>query len=744
MGVPLRLVRCGLALVFLLAAIPVMAQSPLLEAPDSETRVELPEELTPAVISDLLSRLTDDDVRAVLRAELLRQAEAQAAEDDGETAFTAFEARISEMAMRIRTRVERWTIAIADLGARRERVQERLSTAEAGVPGMLVAAGILVLSGLGAGVALVLLTRRWRRWLCAVEAAGYWERVVRTILLAVLEFLPVFAFVAATRLLAPVLAARLGPLTDMVWIYWAGVAWSWGFIVLARRAFAPDAPQIRIAPLADEAAQRLHRLLVRCVVLGAAGWLVAGMFPTLGYGFPPAMVTVAIAGTGVALLLLFMVLRNIPTIRAAIADALGDTASTGALGRVAVATAPWLLTAYLVGAGAYWVAHWLERGQHRLDGPIGTLLVLLVLPIFDRLGGEVIRSCIPARSDMSERFRKVFWGAWRVLIGFGAGLIVLKLWGLDLLTLAMGEDASPTVSALLQIMATLAIGYLIWRLIAAALYTEMRVSDAAEDASPEDVPAATRLHTLTPLFRNFLLGVLAIVVVMVVLSDMGVDIGPLIASAGVVGIAIGFGAQALVRDIFSGIFFLIDDAFRVGEYIELETDLRGEVESISIRSLQLRHHRGPVITIPFGELKKITNHNRDWVIYKMSFRMEPETDPQRFKKLVKEVGKEFLAHPEHGPKFLEPLKSQGVYYVDDDSALVMRVKFKCKPRAQFVLRREIYHRLRAVFAENELYLARRKVEVVGAGEGDAQAKAVGEAIGGAAAGALEAATPQSG
>ncbi len=82
---------------------------------------------------------------------------------------------------------------------------------------------------------------------------------------------------------------------------------------------------------------------------------------------------------------------------------------------------------------------------------------------------------------------------------------------------------------------------------------------------------------------------------------------------------------------------------------------------------------------------------------------------------------EFLAHPEHGPKFIEPLKSQGVYFVDDDSALVMRVKFKCRPRAQFVLRREVYHRLRTEFAANGLRLARRKVEVVGSGDAAAAA-----------------------
>ncbi|MEO1494838.1 MAG: mechanosensitive ion channel family protein [Pseudomonadota bacterium] len=332
------------------------------------------------------------------------------------------------------------------------------------------------------------------------------------------------------------------------------------------------------------------------------------------------------------------------------------------------------------------------------------------------MGREGVDSMIRLRTPMAERFRRVLYGTWRILVGAVALGVVAGLWGLDLQALTVGPNAPVWAKTACDIIITLLLGWFIWRLIGAALYTEKRISDAAEDVDPSSVPAASRLDTLVPLFRNTLLAMLAAAVAMIALSSAGVDIAPLIASAGILGIAIGFGAQSLVRDIFAGVFFLVDDAFRVGEYIELDAETRGEVETISVRSMQIRHHRGPVITIPFDELKQIMNHNRDWVIYKMSFRMEPDTDPQKFKKLVKGVGREFLEHPEHGPKFLEPLKSQGVYYVDDDSALVMRVKFKCKPRAQFVLRREIYHRLRQVFAENDLNLARRKVEVV-AGEG---------------------------
>ncbi|MCB1832503.1 MAG: mechanosensitive ion channel, partial [Geminicoccaceae bacterium] len=109
----------------------------------------------------------------------------------------------------------------------------------------------------------------------------------------------------------------------------------------------------------------------------------------------------------------------------------------------------------------------------------------------------------------------------------------------------------------------------------------------------------------------------------------------------------GFGAQALVRDIVSGVFFLIDDAFRVGEYIEMG-ELRGTVESISLRSLRVRHHRGAVHTIPFGELKSLTNYSRDWVMMKLEFRVPFDTDLKLAKKLVKQIDQELRANPDYG------------------------------------------------------------------------------------------------
>ncbi len=440
--------------------------------------------------------------------------------------------------------------------------------------------------------------------------------------------------------------------------------------------------------------------------------MLAGLSLHAGFGFPPAMVINAAAGTIVAVLMIWAVFTSLPRIRESTAAVFGDGDSASTFSRIVTAASPAILMIYILGAWAYWLSLWLENGRHFLAGPLGTLLVYLLMPILDQMGKEIVRSAIRYNTATAERFRNVFHGFWRLFIGLTACVFVLWLWGFDLIGVMSRAEAPQWFGAFLNIIAALLVGYIVWRLVRAALYTEKRVSDASEDVDPSEIPAASRLDTLTPLFRNVLLFFLAAVIFMIVLSAVGVDIGPLIASAGIIGIAVGFGAQALVRDVLSGVFFLIDDAFRVGEYIELENDMRGEVENISVRSLQLRHHRGPVITIPFGELRSITNHNRDWVIYKMMFRMEPDTDPQRLKKVVKRIGAEFIEHPVHGPKFIEPLKSQGVYYIDDDSALVIRVKFKCKPRAQFVLRRDIYHRLRVVFEEEGFRLARRKVEVV--------------------------------
>ena len=267
-------------------------------------------------------------------------------------------------------------------------------------------------------------------------------------------------------------------------------------------------------------------------------------------------------------------------------------------------------------------------------------------------------------------------------------------------------------------------GWAAWqavRLFVATRLERERGDNPADSTDGEGFgPGASRLATLLPIVRNVMFFLIASIVLMVALASLGVDVAPLFAGAGVVGLAIGFGAQSLIRDVFSGAFFLLDDAFRRGEYVEVGS-VAGQVEKISVRSFQLRHHEGALHTLPFGEIRQLTNFSRDWVIMKLPVRLTYDTDVEKVRKLVKRLGQEMAADPELGPLFMEPPKSQGVVQMED-SAMIVRVKFKTKPGDQFVLRRHVYQRLREVFAQNDIHFAHREVTVGVAGTEDEETK----------------------
>lgn len=247
----------------------------------------------------------------------------------------------------------------------------------------------------------------------------------------------------------------------------------------------------------------------------------------------------------------------------------------------------------------------------------------------------------------------------------------------------------------------------------------------------------SRLSTVLPLVLGVVQVTIIVLTVLLALAQIGIDITPLLAGAGIVGLAIGFGAQALVRDVVSGVFFLFDDAFRTGEYIEVG-DTRGTVEKISIRSVQLRHHRGAVHTVPYGEIPKLTNQSRDWAIMKLRFTVPFDTDTEKVRKIFKRIGQDMLADEEFENDFLQPFKSQGVLEFDD-VGIVLRGKFMAKPGKQFTLRKEILKRVQQAFDENGIEFARKEVRVRVPDEGNG-GKTSPEELRNLAAGASEAET----
>ena len=265
----------------------------------------------------------------------------------------------------------------------------------------------------------------------------------------------------------------------------------------------------------------------------------------------------------------------------------------------------------------------------------------------------------------------------------------------------------------LDLMVIVFIGYVVYH--AFRIWIDTKIAEETEDeveAEPGDeggASSASRLATLLPLFRNFTLIVVVVTIALILLMEIGINVGPLFAGAGIVGVAVGFGSQALVRDIFAGAFFLFDDAFRKGEYLDVG-GVKGTVEKISVRSFQLRHHLGALHTIPFGELQVMTNYSRDWVIMKLPLRVTYDTDVEKVRKLIKKLGIALLEDPVIGQNFIAPLKSQGVIEMQD-SAMIIRVKFMTKPGDQWLVRKRVYEEIRALFEREGIKFAHREVTV---------------------------------
>jgi small-conductance mechanosensitive channel len=216
-------------------------------------------------------------------------------------------------------------------------------------------------------------------------------------------------------------------------------------------------------------------------------------------------------------------------------------------------------------------------------------------------------------------------------------------------------------------------------------------ADASGDSEDDAKVAASRLRTLMPLLRAISGVIIAIVGTLLVLSELGVNITPLIAGASVLGLAVSFGSQSLVRDVVSGIFFLAEDSFRIGEYLDC-SKVKGTVEGFSVRCLKLRHQNGQLHIVPFGQVGHITNFSRDWTVVKFSLAFARGTDVELLRKTVKKMGLDMMEEPTFKPILLQPLKMQGVVDIKDNS-LIVRFKFMARPKNPSAVQRMAIRRM---------------------------------------------------
>ena len=306
----------------------------------------------------------------------------------------------------------------------------------------------------------------------------------------------------------------------------------------------------------------------------------------------------------------------------------------------------------------------------------------------------------------------------RAALLIGGAYLIAWLLGLDFAAMTMRDTtATRLLRGAINAVVIVLLADFAWHL--ARAWIDRKLAEAHDPGHPdvEEARRRARLRTLLPILKNVLLVVLIAMAVLMALSAVGVQVGPLIAGAGVVGVAVGFGAQTLVKDIISGMFYLLDDAFRVGEYI-ISGSYKGTVETFSLRSIKLRHHRGYLYTVPFGELGAVQNMSRDWVIDKLSVSVIYDTDLDKVKKIIKQIGKELQADPELAPHIIETLKMQGVEQFGD-FAIDIRLKMMTKPGEQFVIRRRAYAMIKKAFDANGIEFASPTVTVAGGGESSA-------------------------
>ena len=305
----------------------------------------------------------------------------------------------------------------------------------------------------------------------------------------------------------------------------------------------------------------------------------------------------------------------------------------------------------------------------------------------------------------------------KIMLVARLGLILaLAIWVASLWNIRI-PLVSRLSSVIFDALVIMALALLLWQFISAWIERKIQEStpEETEDAEAHDSEWGSaaqrgRAYTLLPVVRKFIATILVVMVTMTIISAMGIDIGPLLAGAGVVGLALGFGAQKLVADIFSGFFYLLDDAFRVGEYITTAGGVSGTVENITLRNVMLRHHRGMLQIIPHSELGAITNSMRGGIVVKFNLEFAYDADIDRIRKIIKKVGQAMLEDEEMGKDFIRPVKSQGVREITN-SVMVIRVKFTANPGAHFVIRREAYKRITEALNKNGIYYAHRKVIV---------------------------------
>jgi small-conductance mechanosensitive channel len=558
----------------------------------------------------------------------------------------------------------------------------------------------------GAGLLAHLLVRsllaRPGRAVVAREPADRLARLRWFAVRIVLEALPVagFAFFAigALLLVRPQETVRLLSLVVVNAAVASGV-----IRVLARTLFSPLAPALRPVRLSDDWAAYLFVWSTRFAAVVVYGYFLVQAAALLGVEASGQRILgnlVAGVATVLAVIVILQVRGSVAGWARAASGRLRGPRTLGlVLGRLGEV---WhvLAVAYVLVAYVVWVLG-IEGGfLYVARGTLGTVAAAVLGRLATRAAGRAIGRLFRVSPDLRlrypdlearvNRYQPVARGIAAALIGVAVVLAALEAWGLDAVALLGSETGRDLVARLLRI------AYIV--LLAVFAAEAARIVVARRLASSQGVSAAgrsQRLRTLLPLARSAIVILVFLIATMTVLSELGVHIGPLLAGAGVIGLAIGFGAQALVKDVITGAFILFEDAISVGDIVEVAGHT-GVVEAISIRTIRHRDLAGVVHVIPFSSVDVVRNYTRQFNWYLMDIGVAYREDTDDVVAVMREVLDEMREDPRFAPSILQPLEVMGVNSFDD-SAVAIRARIKTVPLDKWRVGREYLRRLKHAF-----------------------------------------------
>ncbi len=483
------------------------------------------------------------------------------------------------------------------------------------------------------------------------------------------------------------------------------------FLIVLR----PALPQARLCEATDHDARGMYGRIEAVMLLIILARILAQVLHAIGTP-QPAVAAYLVMGALVYIVAFVWLVRASRAAAAQWFGGLGRVAPlAGLLGRHWVPVA----TGFFVALGLTQIYGTVSGRAHVGAAMLTTVVMVVGVLLFETFMQAVVRrldSQLEGGTPASDRPKlpDVVARCIRVAVLIGAAVTIAETWVVQVFALADEGQWDLITRSSRTAGFTLFVAFVIWELFKYATdpYMVRKNKDAAAAIADGDANAApvSRISTMMPLLRGTAAVLIAVVAVMIALESFGINITPLIAGASVFGIAISFGSQTLVRDIVSGIFYLSDDAFRVGEYIDCGR-AKGTVEGFTLRSIKLRHQNGQVHTIPFGQLGQITNFSRDWITTKFNLRFARDTDIEKLRKAAKKIGTDMLEIPAIKADILAPFKMQGVADITEN-ALLVRFKFTARPGNPAAIQREAVKRMFNTFPALGIEFAKEGARVI--------------------------------